>query len=504
MMTLNNAVYYIDTTVSQTEQAKTASHLNVFNAGDTYYVFFLYAKPSTKQTYQIYVGSGLNIGDSMNAGDVSIVRANISGLPITFTPGPVDWGSVGWTKSYNSGTGILTVSVDMSSFAGEFAATKNDFCQPPTFCTLTGNTCGCSTSLPSDQLAACQAGNICGKWAGKDIDCPKNGCLGFSFKLPNPGFVADNLGGIVQPKGHRPEPSCFPNAAPWNVSLTNASADVAGSCSTTPIDNPKFCTAGGEPTPAPSPVPTPVPSPAPTPMPGDMDKDNDGVPDDVDADGDNDGIPNNMESSSGETNALNSKRLTILNDPDGDGIPNELDLDSDGDGLPDHFEGGGNNDSNVDGLADNHVDSDGDGHHDAHDPETGGALLPLHDTDGDDIPDFLDTDSDNDGETDANETANCVDSNGDGEHDNSGDSNGDGLPDSVHPSTGTPCGLLDSDGDGIFDHLDRDDGSVGGEEDSGGNCAVAGTSSRKGGLAGLMLVYSLIPAGVLIRRKMRA
>jgi hypothetical protein len=501
MMTLNNAAYYIDTTVSQAEQSKTASRLNVFKAGDTYYVFFLYAKPSTKQTYQIYVGSGLNIGDSTNAGDVSIVRANISGKPITFTPGTTNWSSIGWTKNYNSTTGILTVSVDLSSFAGEFTATKNDFCQPPSFCTLAGNTCGCSASLPSDQLAACQAGNICGKWAGKDIDCPKDGCLGFSFKLPNPGFVADDMGSVLQPTGHRPDPTCFPNQAPWNVSLNRASAEVAGSCSTTPIDNPKFCTDGGQGG-EPTPEPTPIASPPPTPPPG-TDKDNDGVTDDIDADGDNDGIPNSMESSSGDASALSSTRLTIPGDPDGDGIPNELDLDSDGDGLPDHFEGGGSNDANVDGLADNHVDTDGDGHHDAHDPETGGAHLPLHDTDGDDIPDFLDTDSDNDGESDANETAGCVDSNGDGEHDDSADSNGDGLPDSVHPATGTPCGLLDSDGDGIFDHLDADDGGVGGEEDSGSNCALAGSRDGKGGLAGLLLAYSLIPASILVRRKMR-
>ncbi|MEW6145796.1 MAG: pentapeptide repeat-containing protein [Thermodesulfobacteriota bacterium] len=495
MMTLNDGVYYIDTTVSEAEQRKTAQNLNVFKPGDTYYVFFLYAKPSTKQTYQIYVGTGLNLDT-----DVNIVRANIAGFPIMFPAGPADWGSVGWTKNYDSNTGILTVTVDMSSFATEFADTKKDFCQPASFCTLTGDTCGCSTSLPSDQLAACQAGNICGKWAGKDIDCPKGGCLGFSFKLPNPGFVADNKGNILQPTGHRPKPVCFPNEAPWNISLTRASVEVAGSCSTTPIDNPKFCSPG---VPPPPPPPTEPPPPPPPPPPG-ADKDNDGVGDDVDSDGDNDGIPNSMESSSSATNVLSSTRLTILNDPDGDGIPNEFDLDSDGDGIPDHFEAGGNNDANRDGLADNHIDTDGDGHHDAHDPETGGALLPLHDTDGDDIPDFLDTDSDGDGVTDTNETAGCVDADGDGEHDNSGDSNSDGLPDSVHPATGAPCGLIDSDGDGIFDHLDAVHDGGGVEDDGGGNCAIAGTGSGKGSLAGLLLAYSLIPASILVRRKMRS
>ncbi len=499
MMTLNNATYYIDTTVSQAEQAKSASRLNVFKAGDTYYIFFLYAKPETKQTYQIYVGDGLNLGDKMNSGDVSIVRASIAGKPITFMPGPVDWASVGWTKDYNSGTGILTVTTDLSSFAGEFATTKNDFCQPPTFCTLTGNTCGCSTSLPSDQLAACQAGNICGKWAGKDIDCPKNGCLGFSFKLPaSPGFTPDNKGNILQPTGHRPKPVCFPNAPPWNISLTHASADVAGSCSNTPIDANKFCTdfvlpppGGGDPGEPPPPPPPPPPGP---------DQDNDGVADAIDEDSDNDCIPDSFETVSGE---LNSTRVVVSNDADNDDVLNELDLDSDGDGIPDHIEAGGLNDSNSDGVVDIFDDADGDGHHDLGDPDSGGTEVPVNDTDGDGLADFLDTDADNDGITDTNETAGCVDANDDGILDNSEDSDGDGLADSVHPETGTPCGLIDSDGDGIFDHLDDTHDGGGVEDDDGGNCAIAGTGSVKGGLAGLLLVYSLIPAGILIRRKTR-
>ncbi|HET7290098.1 MAG TPA: hypothetical protein VFJ67_06620, partial [Thermodesulfobacteriota bacterium] len=504
MLTLNNAKYYIDTTVSETEQRKSAQSLNVFKAGQTYYVFFLYGKANTKQTYEFYVGDGLKLGDATDAMDVKIKRANIAGFPITFTDGPTDWKSVGWDKTYKDG--ILTVTVDMSSFATEFADTKKDFCQPASFCTLTGDTCGCSSSLLTDQLAACQAGNICGKFAGKDIDCPKNGCLGFSFKLPNPGFDTDNKGNIVQSKGgHRPDPTCFPNEAPWNISLTRPDAEVAGSCSNTPIDGPKFCTnlGGPPPTTEPTPVPTPVPTATPPPPPSN-DKDNDGVPDDVDADADNDGIPNSMESGSGDTNSLASARLVISNDPDGDGIPSEHDLDSDGDGLPDHFEGGGHNDSNSDGTADGFADTDGDGLHDAHDPDQGGNVLPLPDTDGDGLPDFLDTDSDNDGITDTNETAGCVDGNGDGELDDSEDTNGDGLPDSVHPATGAPCGLIDSDGDGIFDHLDATDDGGGQEEEGGGNCAIAGGGSGKGGLAGMLLIYSLIPMGILIRRRKRS
>jgi hypothetical protein len=34
--------------------------LNVFAAGKQYHVFFVYAKQSTKQTYQIWVGPGFD------------------------------------------------------------------------------------------------------------------------------------------------------------------------------------------------------------------------------------------------------------------------------------------------------------------------------------------------------------------------------------------------------------------------------------------------------------
>jgi len=96
-----------------------------------------------------------------------------------------------------------------------------------------------------------------------------------------------------------------------------------------------------------------------------------------------------------------------------------------------------------------------------------------------------------------------VDGNGDGTLDNSGDANKDGLADSVNPVTGTPCGLIDSDGDGIFDYLDPKQDDGGGAEESGSNCALAGDGSTSGGLAGMVLVYSLIPAAILIRRKIK-
>ncbi len=225
------------------------------------------------------------------------------------------------------------------------------------------------------------------------------------------------------------------------------------------------------------------------------DTDLDGVSNGNDADDDNDGIPDSMEKAPAQARSLNSTRDEIPGDIDGDGKPNERDLDSDGDGLPDHVEGGGNYDKNMDGIADNFLDADGDGHNDAHDPTQGGDVLTLPDTDGDGLPDFLDTDSDNDGISDTNETVGCVDADGDGKLDNSTDSNNDGLADSVNPVTGTPCGSIDSDGDGIFDHLDATDNSRGGSS----SCSIAPPGDSNASLP----VYLLIPAFILIARLWR-
>ncbi|GJM15046.1 MAG: hypothetical protein DHS20C13_03730 [Thermodesulfobacteriota bacterium] len=514
MMTLNHATYLVNTTVSEAEQRKSAKSLNVFKGGDTFYTYFLYTKASSKQTYQFYVGIDSTINPD-NPEIVSAQRANIATFPITFSTDPkVMWNDedIGWFRSYNPGTGILTVTVDMKSFEGQYKAAELDFCQPSSFCTPQGDQCVCSSNLTGDDKAACEAGNICGKWVGKDIDCPLEGCPGFSITLPN-SFVPDDKGNILisTRDGHRPDPKCFPKEAPWDITLDTAGT-IAGSCEGTPVDDPKFCTdppGGGGPSPTNPPTPTPPPGGGGG---GPTDADGDGVANGVDVDSDNDGIPDNMETATNGVDPSTSTRMEIPADPDGDGIPNELDLDSDGDGLPDHFEAGGINDANSDGTSDNFVDSDADGLHDAHDTDQGGVALPLHDTDADGTPDFLDKDSDGDGLTDTNETAGCIDANDDGIHDDSADENNDGLADSVHPGTGSPCIILDTDGDGLPDHLDIADsnptdppGDGGGDDSestSDGSCAIAGSGSVKGGLAGL-LIYGLIPAAVLLRRRVK-
>ncbi len=111
-----------------------------------------------------------------------------------------------------------------------------------------------------------------------------------------------------------------------------------------------------------------------------LDHDSDGVPDNIDLDDDNDGILDSVEG------AL---------DADGDGIKNSFDLDSDGDGIPDNIEAqttagyiapGTFNDVNGDGVNDVYA----------------GGLTPVN-TDGTDTADFLDLDSDNQGNNDTSE-----------------------------------------------------------------------------------------------------
>ena len=209
----------------------------------------------------------------------------------------------------------------------------------------------------------------------------------------------------------------------------------------------------------------------------DGDTDNDGIVDSIDLDDDNDGILDTVEGSG---------------DTDGDGIQNSYDLDSDGDGIPDNVEvqatatyiaPGTFTDNNNDGVNDVYV----------------GGFTPPN-TDGTDNPDYLDTDSDNDGSLDTaeanltlsgtigingldnaidtadnwldvngtiNDPTTLPDSDGDlgsgGDVDyRDGDTDNDGIPD-ITDLDDDNDGVLDSvegtgdvDGDGIINSLDLD------------------------------------------------
>ena len=108
----------------------------------------------------------------------------------------------------------------------------------------------------------------------------------------------------------------------------------------------------------------------------------------VDMDSDDDGIVDSFEDLNldGDNNPS-----TDPTDTDGDGFPDYLDIDSDGDGIPDNVEA----QVTAEYIAPSGIDVNNNGLDDAY--ETSGlmGIFPV-DTDGDNLPDYLDEDSDND------------------------------------------------------------------------------------------------------------
>ena len=193
-----------------------------------------------------------------------------------------------------------------------------------------------------------------------------------------------------------------------------------------------------------------------------QDSDEDGIPNDPnpwfqdDIDDDNDGITDVNEGTG---------------DTDGDGIANYLDLDADGDGIPDNVEA----QTTAGYILPSGMDADGDGLDDAYDAsdsvEPGFSQgLTAVDTDEDNTPDYLDTDSDNDSVLDIIEGN---DANHDGEADitpSGNDADNDGLDDAFDAVTDgyqDPNGILvnnnpetdlpDTDGTEDVDYRDTDD-----------------------------------------------
>lgn len=185
------------------------------------------------------------------------------------------------------------------------------------------------------------------------------------------------------------------------------------------------------------------------------DNDCDGVPDHIDVDDDNDGIPDSLEGDG-------------MVDSDTDGVPDSMDIDSDNDGIPDIFEGQVENDF----FAPLGIDANNNGWDAAYDPEEGGYPFFPVDTDGNGVPDYLDSDSDGDGVPDFIEGH---DLNADGMPDVTRifiDSDNDGLDDAYDivygccdPYAFNPGGsnapLQDFDGDGTRDWRDVDDDADG-------------------------------------------
>ncbi len=208
----------------------------------------------------------------------------------------------------------------------------------------------------------------------------------------------------------------------------------------------------------------------------DLDSDNDGIPDvieaggnDADGDGiigvgpitdsDNDGLHDPVDDTNG---AVTSGTPLPLPNTDTTGGPNYLDIDADADGIPDNIE----SQSTASYFPPSFIDADGDGLDDAYDNLDGyepgvsagsaaflaGTSISPVNTDSADSPDYLDSDTDNDGTLDIAE-------NGDSDNALAGtDTDGDGLDDNFDTDNSTwdpndriddpnPTTLGDADGD---------------------------------------------------------
>ncbi len=253
-LTVNNGRYYVDTSPSKTAQSQQPNikSWNVFRKGGKYYVFLLFAKSTTKQTYDIYVGTGF---DKTKMDQLWLTRVQLPSSYEFQRPEPFPQDQV----TYNESTGILSVTLDMSKFpkfATEFAEEKENQCQPKTFCQwiakpdMGQDNCQCAQSIFSPptsafQSAECSTTNGICSWSTKDTDCPHGGCYGFGVKLSD-NFVTSDTPPAPTPQNvaclTRPvPPPTPPPLSPCNVNWTLTTNSSACNYSTT---NPStFCTS---------------------------------------------------------------------------------------------------------------------------------------------------------------------------------------------------------------------------------------------------------------------
>ena len=177
------------------------------------------------------------------------------------------------------------------------------------------------------------------------------------------------------------------------------------------------------------------------PNPYDLDSDGDGIPDVKEAmltDADNNSIMDGTLNAKGWNTTVASMGSMGLPNTDASGRPNVYDIDSDNDGIPDNVEGR----ATLAYALPSGLDSDGDGIDNSYDNTVGfggNGTIP-YDRDGDTTPDYLDSDTDNDGQDDIIE---------------GNDFNFNGASDDLVTLTG-----IDTDGDGLDDRFDNNNSSA--------------------------------------------
>lgn len=241
-LTANRGLYYIDTYPQSTSCIKNTNQVWApgMIAGNTYALYQLFARPDTAVSYQLYVGPSFD-----PATDGAFIRV----FPHNFDSGPGLGGNNLWTSAsaaatgttrFDTSTGVLTLTLDNSGIAGEFALTSADpdtRCTPSDLCRYDAAAGACTVSdtwLGSD--LADTIGAACAFWGtatsgvapeAEDLtlmDCPSGGCIGYRFTLPV-DFSAksyDQVGyGLTE---------CFPNNGDWNVPMRV----VDGACKAAP------------------------------------------------------------------------------------------------------------------------------------------------------------------------------------------------------------------------------------------------------------------------------
>jgi hypothetical protein len=214
-LTVNHGTYYVDTRVPKKDQmvfvkqkdplvSETCAdvtppsqecNVSVFKENETYYLFLIYAKADTEQTYRFYVGPGLTDFPDIDL-KMQLVQADIGPSPIVFkNKVAMKKDRVKWIDKANGIVEVTLVAADLADFAGKFAEAKKDDCQPTTFCSWDGAACRQCTEFDTDpqsptfgQCKTRGSDEIC-KWAVVDPHCPAGGCVGIQFTMPA-GFQA--------------------------------------------------------------------------------------------------------------------------------------------------------------------------------------------------------------------------------------------------------------------------------------------------------------------------
>jgi hypothetical protein len=228
-LTTYNNTYYVDTSPSfKAQQTRYAAitHYNVFQKDQTYYLFLVFAKPTTRQTYDIFVGANDKKFEATNGTNVPagspffLTRVSV---PSSYLFDDTQAWPTGWSHNYDTKSGILRITMDMSKvsdFKTNYDTERKNKCQPESFCKWTGaaaNPCQCSITDTNDPLynechqPAAGLDAVC-RWAVKDVDCPAGGCYGFGVTLSSNFVNSDS------PPNPAPTTECFKKTDPgWNV-----------------------------------------------------------------------------------------------------------------------------------------------------------------------------------------------------------------------------------------------------------------------------------------------